>query len=94
MPQAVAAALRVSEEPGRPLLETVAASLAPGRALLLLDNCEHLLDACATLAEVLLGACPRLQILATSRQGLRAAGERVWRVPSRSLPERDSAPTP
>jgi non-specific serine/threonine protein kinase len=94
VPQAVAAALGVSEKPGLPLLEAVAAGAAPRQVLLVLDNCEHLLDACATLVEALLEVCPRLHILATSRQGLRAAGERVWRVPSLSVPDQDSAPTP
>jgi predicted ATPase len=52
------------------------------RVLLLLDNCEHLLDACASLATTLLTTCAQLTILATSRQPLGITGERVWRVPS------------
>jgi len=56
------------------------------QALLLLDNCEHLVASCASLAETLLKACPRLQILATSREGLRLAGETTWPVPSLSVP--------
>ena len=52
----------------------------------LLDNCEHLVDACAELAEALLRACPLLTILATSRQPIRLTGEIAWRVPSLSLP--------
>jgi predicted ATPase/DNA-binding CsgD family transcriptional regulator len=55
-------------------------------ALLVLDNCEHLVDACATLTDRLLRECPRLRILATSRQRLGVAGETTWRVPSLSLP--------
>src|SRR5262245_43203112 len=60
VPQAVAHALGVPDQPGRSVLETLVAALTPGRTLLLLDNCEHLLDACAHLAEQLLHACPTL----------------------------------
>src|SRR5687768_10179712 len=66
VPQAIASALGVREEPDRPLIDALAASLAPRALLLVLDNCEHLIDACARLAETLLGACPALRILATS----------------------------
>src|SRR5262245_33625970 len=82
----VAAAVGVREEPGRPLLATLAAALAPRRLLLVLDNCEHLLDACATLADALLRACPHVRLLATSREALGIAGEAVWRVPSLAVP--------
>ena len=58
VPQAVAAAVGVREEPGRPLLATLTDALRPKRLLLVLDNCEHLLDACARLADALLRACP------------------------------------
>ena len=61
VPQAAAAAVGVREEPGRPLLATLADALRPRRLLLVLDNCEHLLDACARLADALLRACPRLR---------------------------------
>ena len=57
------------------------------RLLLILDNCEHLIQACAELAEALLQACPALQILATSREGLNIPGELTWRVPSLALEE-------
>ena len=87
VPQAVAAALGVHEVPGRPLLATLTDYLR-GRALLvLLDNCEHLLDACATVADALLRACPRLRLLATSRELLGIAGETTWLVPSLSRPD-------
>ena len=56
--------------------------------LLVLDNCEHLLDACAVLAVALLRECPRLHVLATSRQALGITGEAIVRVPSLALPER------
>ena len=90
VPRAVAAALGVRGGPGRPLLATLAAALAPRRLLLVLDNCEHLIGACARLAETLLRACPHLRILATSREPLRIPGEVTWRVPSLTLP--DSGP--
>ena len=86
VPQAVASVLGVREEPGRPLAATLAAHLRGQRLLLVLDNCEHLLDACARLADALLQACPDLRILATSRAALGLAGETVWRVPSLPVP--------
>jgi predicted ATPase/DNA-binding SARP family transcriptional activator len=92
IPQAIAGALGVREEPGRPLIETLADYLSPRSLLLVLDNCEHLLaDArpaagCSRIAERLLGSCPGLRILATSREALRLAGEVVWPVPPLSLP--------
>ena len=81
-----AAAAGVPEEPGRPLLVTLVEALRPRRLLLVLDNCEHLLDACARLAHALLRACPRLGLLCTSREALGIAGETVWRVPSLPVP--------
>jgi len=74
VPQAVASALGVRQEASRPLLATLTDALRPRRLLLLLDNCEHLLDACARLADTLLLACPHLQVLATSREALELAG--------------------
>jgi non-specific serine/threonine protein kinase len=87
VPQAVASAVGVREEPGRPLLATLTDALKPQRLLLVLDNCEHLLEASARLADALLRACPHLSILATSREALGIAGETPWRVPSLSVPE-------
>ena len=55
----------------------------------MLDNCEHLLDACAGLVGALLEACPHLRVLATSREPLGVAGEQVWRVPPLALPPED-----
>jgi predicted ATPase/class 3 adenylate cyclase len=91
VPQAVAAAVGVREDPGRPLVATLADALRPKRLLLVLDNCEHLLEACARLAEGLLRACPDLRVLATSREALGLAGEAPYRVPSLALP---AAPGP
>ncbi|WP_067490160.1 LuxR C-terminal-related transcriptional regulator [Actinomadura hibisca] len=76
----VAAVLGVAEE-RRPLAATLADALGSRGALLVLDNCEHLVAECAELAEILLARCPRLRVLATSREPLRLAGETVWRVP-------------
>ena len=90
VPQAVLSALGLREEPQRSLTDTLFDALRPKRALLILDNCEHLVEACAHLAEGLLRACPKLRILATSRQDLTAEGEVLWRVPSLALPDRES----
>jgi non-specific serine/threonine protein kinase len=86
VPQAVAAAVGVREEPGRSLLETLRDYLQPLEVLLLLDNCEHLVSACAELTTTLLGQCPTMAVLATSREALDVDGERVWRVPPLSMP--------
>lgn len=86
VPRSVAAAVGARGTAGQPLLATLASALASRRLLLVLDNCEHLIGACARLAETLLRACPHLRILATSREPLRIAGEVTWRVPSLALP--------
>ncbi len=84
---AVAETMEVRDRPGLSLADALAqASLGP-RVLLVFDNCEHLVDACASLVETLLGAGPSLKILATSRQALRVDGEIVWSVPPLSLPD-------
>lgn len=90
VPQTAAAAVGVREEPGRPILQTLTDFLREKRLLLLLDNCEHLLDACAQLAETLLKNSPKLQILASSREGLSIDGETSYRIPSLSMPEMKS----
>lgn len=87
MPAAVAKALGLNAQTDQPLLEALAHFLQTRQSLLILDNCEHLLDACAQLAEHLLLACPELKILCTSRECLSLTGENIWRVPSLSLPE-------
>ena len=87
VPQTVASALGVQEQPRRALTETLADWLEPRELVLLLDNCEHLVAACAGLVDALLAACPSLRILATSREPLHLAGEFAWRVPSLSLPD-------
>ena len=85
--QTVAAVLGVGEEGGaRALMETLADALRPKSLLLVWDNCEHLIDACARLAETLLRACPGLHLLATSREALEIGGEVVLPVSSLALP--------
>ncbi len=88
VPAEVASALGLTLRSQRSALEGLSAQLAGWDALLVLDNCEHLVTACAVLAEHLLGICPRLRVLATSREPLRVGGEVTWRVPSLMLPDR------
>ena len=90
----VASVIGVEEEPGRPLLDTLADALRPRRLLLALDNCEHLIDSCARLCHRLLASSPGLRVLATSREPLRVAAETVWQVPPLSLPEPGAAGSP
>ena len=85
--QLTAKALGVREQPRRPLLETLVDRLRSKRLLLVLDNCEHLLNACATLAVALLKACFNLRILATSREAIGITGESIFQVPSLATPE-------
>lgn len=87
LPQTVAMTLAVREEPGRPVSSSLMDYLRDKTLLLILDNCEHLIEACAKLAEQLLRACPHLKILASSREALGIAGEVPYRVPSLSLPD-------
>ncbi len=86
VPQTVTSALGLSEQAGKTYFQTLTDHLKSKRLLLLLDNCEHLLAACAQLCDVLLRACPHLTILVSSREGLGIAGEQTYRVPSLSLP--------
>jgi predicted ATPase/DNA-binding NarL/FixJ family response regulator len=82
----VATALGVRDEPDRPLAETLTEALRPRLLLLILDTCEHVVDACAALVQQLLAGCPGLRVIATSREPLRVRGETVWRVPPLALP--------
>jgi predicted ATPase/DNA-binding CsgD family transcriptional regulator len=82
----VADVLGVRQEPGRPVLDTVVAAVGGRSLLVLLDNCEHLIGACAKVADALLQGCPNLALLATSREPLGIGGEYVYRVPSLGLP--------
>ena len=86
----IAAVIGITEEAGRPLLETLGDALRPRRLLLALDNCEHLLDACAQVGRYLLASAPGLRLLNTSREPLSVAAETIWRVPPLSLPAEGS----
>ena len=94
VPDAVAEALDLRALPGEAVVDAIAAELAPREMLLVLDNCEHVIGAGATLADALLRSAPRLTILATSREPLRVPGEVVFRVPSLAIPDPDGANTP
>jgi predicted ATPase/DNA-binding CsgD family transcriptional regulator len=76
----IAATVGVAEEPGRPLLETLAEALRERRLLLALDNCEHLIDMCARVCQHLVARSPQLHVLATSREPMHVAAETVWQV--------------
>ncbi|HEY3284236.1 MAG TPA: AAA family ATPase [Armatimonadota bacterium] len=93
VPQTVAAALGVREQGGQPLVATLSEHLKSRSVLLLLDNCEHLLDACARLTESLLRASPGLRVLTTSREGLGVTGETLYRVSSLRLPDAGEVPS-
>jgi predicted ATPase/DNA-binding SARP family transcriptional activator/DNA-binding CsgD family transcriptional regulator len=93
VPQAVAATLGVREQPGRPLLDTLLDSLRDKEMLLILDNCEHLIDAAARLTKSIIDSCPHLRVLTTSRKPLGVAGELSWPVPSLSTPGAQQSPT-
>ncbi len=90
---ALASAFKLREEPGRPLIDTLVNALSHRHMVVVLDNCEHLCVAVAALVDSLLRACPRLCVLATSREPLAIDGEQAFRVPSLSLPEADEVLT-
>jgi predicted ATPase/DNA-binding SARP family transcriptional activator/DNA-binding CsgD family transcriptional regulator len=93
VPQVVAGTLGVREQLGRSLLENLLSALRNKEVLLILDNCEHLIDAAARLADALVDACPRLRVLATSREPLGVRGELSWLVPPLSVPDAQQSPT-
>jgi len=90
--QAVASVLDIRERSGESLEASLSRHLRDRRALLVLDGCEHLADACARLVELMLGSGRELTILTTSQEALRVPGELIWRVPSLSLPASEGAP--
>ena len=92
VPRAVAEALEVPERPAEPLADTLAEVLGSRQLLLILDNCEHLLEASARLVDKMLDSCPRLRVMATSREALGVEGEVRWPVPSLSVPEPGGSP--
>jgi predicted ATPase/class 3 adenylate cyclase len=87
-----ASALGVREQPPRPVIETLVDYLIPRRTLILLDNCEHLIDSCAEFTERLLTRCPEIKIVATSREALNVPGERCWRLRSLVVPTIGASP--
>ena len=87
----VAAVLQVREEPGQPMLDTLADAVGDRHLLLVLDNAEHVLGAAAKLADALMRSCPRAYLLVTSREPLGVSGEHVFRVPSLAVPPADLA---
>lgn len=91
LPQSLATALGVGERAGRTGVDMLVRAIGDASRVLILDNCEHLAEPCARLAATLLGRCPRLRILATSREALRVPGETVFRVGELSLPPADAA---
>jgi hypothetical protein len=90
----VAAVFDVKEQPRRPLIDTLCDYFEAKRLLVVLDNCEHLVEACGELAAGLLRRCPDLQVLGTSRERLHVDGEAVLVVPPLTLPESDGSPRP
>lgn len=92
VPQALAAALNLRDSPDQPVIKRLVEFLKIRQALMVLDNCEHLVEACARLAETLLRSCPKLQILATSQEGLGIPGEVTYLVPPLSLPTAEESP--
>ncbi|MGH3202279.1 MAG: ATP-binding protein [Streptosporangiaceae bacterium] len=87
VPAAICAVLGIAGRPGRPVLEGLLDALAAQDVLIVLDNCEHLIGACAKAADAIVRRCPRVRLLATSREPLGIGGETIYRVPSLSLPE-------
>jgi non-specific serine/threonine protein kinase len=94
VPQTVAQALSIREAPGEPITQTLLSAVKDKQMLLVLDNCEHLLDDSARLVDALLKSCPKLKVLVSSREGLGVTGEQTYRVPSLSLPDSDDPAIP
>jgi predicted ATPase/class 3 adenylate cyclase len=92
VPEAVAACLGVRQLPGQSLVASLVAFLRRKHALLVLDNCEHLIEATGTLAEAISRGCPDVKILATSREALAIDGESLRPVGSLAVPDEDAAP--
>jgi predicted ATPase/class 3 adenylate cyclase len=96
VPQAICTAIGIAWKPERPVLETMVDALAHQHVLIVLDNCEHLIGGCAKTADAILRRCPRVHLVATSREPLGITGETIYRVPSLSLPDpgEPGAPAP
>ena len=87
VPQTIATAVGVVETSGKPIAQSLVEHLEDKRVLLIVDNCEHLLEVCASTADVLIRRCHSITIIATSRQALGLSGEQTYRVPPLSLPD-------
>ncbi len=94
VPQAVAQALEVKEQPARPVIETLSDYLASKTLLLVLDNVEHLLEACVHLVDEIVRRSPDIAVLVTSRERLGITGELTYRVPSLTVPGTNERLTP
>jgi predicted ATPase/DNA-binding CsgD family transcriptional regulator len=94
VPKAVAEALGVVERPGESIADTLVEVLGDRQLLLVVDNCEHLVEPTARLVDKLLDSCPRMRILATSREALGVEGEVRWLVPPLSMPDPQHTPSP
>lgn len=94
VPKTLGEVLGVREAPGEPVTRTLANVLKEKNMLLVLDNCEHVLEAAARLADALLKSCPKVRLLVSSREALGIAGESAYRVPSLSLPQPTKTYTP
>jgi predicted ATPase/class 3 adenylate cyclase len=92
IPRTTAIAIGLRDEPQRLVIDMLCDYLREKKMLIILDNCEHLIDACAQMAEMLLHACPQIRILASSREALGIAGETSYLVPSLSLPDIEHLP--
>jgi predicted ATPase/DNA-binding SARP family transcriptional activator len=89
VPQTIASVFDIRESRERPIIEILTNVLREKTTLLILDNCEHLLEACTKLITILLQNCPNLKILTTSREVLGISGEATYSIPSLSIPERE-----
>jgi predicted ATPase/class 3 adenylate cyclase len=89
VPAAICEALGIGEQPGRAVLDSLLDALAFQSVLIVLDNCEHVIGACAKTADAIVRHCPGVHLLVTSREPLGIGGETIYRVPSLSLPDPD-----
>lgn len=94
VPKVVAEALGITERPKEPLTDTLVDYLRPKNVLVVLDNCEHVVEDCARLVDKLLDSCENLRVLATSREALGVMGEVNWTVPSLAVPDVGDLPDP
>jgi len=93
IPRTTAIAIGLRDEPHRPVIDMLRDYLHDKKLLLLLDNCEHLIEACAQMADTLLHACPQIRILTTSREAFGIAGETLYLVPSLTRPDIRNLPS-